>query len=360
WADLFRESDVERAPQPWRGGGALAAVGLIPTALAAFGAGLAVRDVRRGRRRAVYIPVLLQALVSLVAFAVFSWRVPIWSALKASYLLGASLAWGACLARGVEGISARGARAAVACALLAIACVAAAANLSGAVRPRRADAPATGAVYFYFGDYAGARRVFARLAEGSRYPVPWLDNLAAVELAEGRAQAARSLYARAAALEQTRGRAHAYRRGQLAVAAAVSGDRAAARDILDAALADAPLPELRANRGVLRLLEGDAPGAEEDLRGALAAQPELVTGWLALAALREREGQLEPARAARARAARAACRAPRGYPYAVGDGEVLEWGVGRRWLLYVDEAEMLALALPAFHRDACRRLGVKR
>jgi tetratricopeptide (TPR) repeat protein len=363
WADIFRESDEERALRVPPGSGWLVAIGAIPTAIALFGSWLALGDIRRGRRRAAYLVLLLQTLASLVAFGLFAWRVPIWSALKPTYLLGLSLAWGAFLARGVEGLAARGARDGRVAPLLVLAGVAAAtsvANLSGVGLPRRADAPATGAVYFYFGDYAGARRVYARLAEGAHYAVPWLDNLAAVELAQGRASQARRLYARAVALEQTRGLTHDYRRGQLAVAAALDGEPSAGRALLDAVLTDADLPELRANRAVMRALDGDTPGALDDLRAALEEQPGLVPAWLSLAALHERSGHAELARTARARAAREACAVPRGYPYGIGDGEVLEWGVGRRWLLWIDGGGRPALALPAFYREACGELEVHR
>jgi hypothetical protein len=61
-------------------------------------------------------------------------------------------------------------------------------------------------VRFYFGEYEAARRVYQRLIAGAGYPVPWLDNLAAVELAEGHPDRARLLYARALMLEHARGR----------------------------------------------------------------------------------------------------------------------------------------------------------
>jgi tetratricopeptide (TPR) repeat protein len=363
WADIFRESDEERALRVPAAAGWLAAIGLAPTAIAFLGSWLALGDVRRGRRRAVYLVLLFQTLASLIAFGVFAWCVPIWSALKSTYLLGLSPAWGAFLARGVEGLAAREGRGWRLAPLLALAGVAVAtsvANLSGVGLPRRADAPATGAVYFYFGDYAGARRVYARLAEGAHYAVPWLDNLAAVELAQGRASQARRLYARAVALERTRGFAHDYRRGQLAVATALDGEPAAGRALLDEVLADADLLELRANRAVMRALDGDTSGAADDLRAALASRPDLVPGWLTLAALHERSGHADLARSARARAAREACAVSRAYPYGIGDGEVLEWGVGRRWLLWIDEAWRPALASPGFYREACRGLEVHR
>lgn len=110
WADIFRESDNERAldadrsERPTTTSMALAGLGL--TALALFGAGLAVGDVRAGRRRPIYIPLLLLSLATVAAFALFAWRVPIWSALKASYLLGLSLPYGVFIARAAESLCA--------------------------------------------------------------------------------------------------------------------------------------------------------------------------------------------------------------------------------------------------------------
>ena len=72
--------------------------------------------------------------------------------------------------------------------------------------------------------------------------------------------------------------------------------------------------------------------------------------------MREARGEGAKAARARERAAREACRVPRGYPYGVGTGEVLEWGVGRRWLLRF-EAGVLSPALPVYYRRACGRLG---
>ncbi len=42
-------------------------------------------------------------------------------------------------------------------------------------------------------------------------------------------------------------------------------------------------------------------------------------------------------------------------PYGLGTGEVLEWGVGRRWLLLL-EGDRLRAATPAFYRDMCAAL----
>ncbi|MGH0031300.1 MAG: hypothetical protein ACQGVC_16000 [Myxococcota bacterium] len=349
WADVFRESDVARAFSAHPGAGWMAGAGLLPTVLFLLGAGLALRDVRAGRRRSVYIPLLVHAAAVLGAFAVFAWRVPIWSALKSSYLLGLSLPFGVFLARALLSAPARpwllGGLAAVGLASAGM-------GTEGLVLPRRADAPATAAVRFYFGDLDGARRVYARLAARSPEPIPWLDGLAAVALAEGRPDAARNLYARAVALEPPRRWNQRQRRGQLAVATALAGDAGEAAALLDAILAERELAEPRANRGALRARAGDLAGAETDLRRALDANPELVAALWNLAAVHEAAGRTEAAATARARARDAACRAPRRYPHGLGTGEVLEWGIGRRALLLLRDGE-LALADLDFHRRAC-------
>jgi tetratricopeptide (TPR) repeat protein len=358
WADVFRESDVERAVEAHASAGFMAVLGLLPTALFAAGAWLAFVDLRRGRRRAVYLPLLVHAAAVLAAFVVFSWRVPIWSSLKSSYLLGLSLPFAVFLARGVEQtLSAdRGVRKGLGLWLAATAGAAALLGTEGLVLPRRGDAPATAAVRFHLGDPAGAREVYARLAAGAARPVPWLDGLAAIELAEGRPGAARDLYARALAGEPRRRWNRNYRRGQLAVAMALAADRESAARELDAALAARELPELRANRGALHAAAGDPARAEVDLRRALEVNPELVPARLNLAVVLETSGRPEQARRARAEAARLACTVPRRYPHGLGTGEVLEWGVGRRALLLLENGG-LRLADTDFHRGACRALS---
>jgi hypothetical protein len=142
---------------------------------------------------------------------------------------------------------------------------------------------------------------------------------------------------------------------RLAVATALAGDPAAGIAQLDAIPAARGLPELLANRGAMRFVLGDTVGAERDLRAALSADPELLVAWHDLVALLEATGRPDDARAERRRALGHACTGPRGYPYGLGTGEVLEWGVGRRPLLRI-EGDALAVALPDFYRSACRGL----
>lgn len=358
WADTYRESDVERALLSERAAPASASwlplLGLLPTALAGLGALLALRDVCRGRRREVYLPMLLLASATVASFALFTWRVPIWSAVKASYLLGLSLPYGVFLARGVEGLARRGPGWWRWFPATAVAVVAAAAGVTGLVgvgQPRRADAPATGAVRFHFGEYADASRIYGRLIAGARYKAGWLENLAAVKMLDGRADRARSLYARA--IET--GLPDPYRRGRYAVAIALDGDLPGALREFDAALAEERLPESLANRGAVRAQLGDLHGAELDLRAALAISAEIVPGWRNLARVLEAAGRFDESVDTWERAAQAACSGPRGYPYGIGTGEVLEWGIGRRWLLLWSE-DGLRPAEQSFYREMCRSI----
>jgi tetratricopeptide (TPR) repeat protein len=358
WADTYRESDVARALEAEREARRstvlMGLLGLLPTGLVLAGAALAARDVRRGRRREVYLPLAVQAAVSLAAFVAFSWQVPLWSALKASYLFGLSLPFAVALARGVEACLASGPplRQLAPAVLAAVAAASTAVATVGLVLPRRADAPAMGAAYFYFGELEAARRIYGRLIEGARYPVPWLDNLAAVEIADGNPSLGRRLLARAVALERDAGRDDPHRRGRLAVAAALDGDLVGARAMLDEIAAGQPLPELLANRGAIRAQLGDVAGAEADLTLALAGEPAQVPAWLTLAAVAEALGREGDAREARAEARHWACVPPRRYPYGVGTGEVLEWGIARRPLL-LWEGQGLRIAEPGFFRRRC-------
>ncbi len=348
WADTHRENDVAETPasrrREARVRSLMALLGLLPSALAAAGLVLALRDVVRGRRRAVYVPLLALSGVGVAAMLRFSWGMPTWAALKVSYLLVLSLPFAVFLCRSLEALRPR-ARAGVCAALTAVAAAAIWSSAEGAALPRRADAPAMGAVHFTFGEYGAARRLYQRLAGGAPGAVPWLENLAAVELADGNPALAAALYARAAALA---GAADAQRLSRRAVALALAGELDAARALLGSALEAGPVAELQANRGAIRAAAGDAD-AGSDLRAALEASPELTPAAYSLAQLPGAPPALLE------RAVAAACRPPRGHPYGVGSGEILEWGVGRRPLLWLD-AGRVRLADPLFFRSACGRL----
>jgi len=362
WADNFRDSDQGRAldAELARRGSTqlMALLGLLPTGLAVVGLGLSLRDARRGERVHAVIPLVLLTAGALLAFAGFAWVAPSWPSLKSSYLLVLSLPFAFFATRSVEAVARslpRGATIALTLSLAGIAACACAISLPGIGLPRRDDSPAAGPVYFYFGDYDEARRVYGRYSQSAQ-PLIFLDALAGVDLAAGNVARARSLYTRAEAISRSLGIDAPYRAGRLAVALALDGELDEARQQLDEVLRDDPLPELRANRGVVRALAGDAEGAQSDLRAAVADAPEMVPAWLNLAELQQRAGHADAALESRTKAREFACRTPRGYPYGVGTGEVLQWGVGTRWLLLLD-GDTASLALPVFYRDACDALG---
>jgi len=80
---------------------ALALLGLLPTALLVLGA---ARALRREELRRVLGPQILFAAALLAAFAAQTWLVPSYAAVKASYLLPASLPAAALLATGLAGL----------------------------------------------------------------------------------------------------------------------------------------------------------------------------------------------------------------------------------------------------------------
>jgi len=362
WAEIFRESDssrrLEAQIQKRSSSTLIAILGLLPTALMAFGASLAARDVYRGRRREVYVTMLAALALGIVTMILYSWVVPRWPAIKAAYIFFLALPFAVFLARSIEALTARSPpwRVVLPGTLAAFALLSAAINTSGLVVPQRAHSPAMGAVWYYFGQYDEARRLYTRLIASSRYSVAWLDNLAAIELADGHTDRARRFYDRAVSLEQKAGRSNPYRNGQLAAAIALDGDLADASRRLDEVLAADRLPEPLANRGAIRAVQGDLGGAESDLRAALAAEPAQLPAWVNLAHVLEQAGKPEVAADVWKRAALQSCRPPRGYPYGVGTGESLEWGIGRRLLLLI-EADELRAALPAFYRNACGSIG---
>jgi Tfp pilus assembly protein PilF len=316
-------------------------LGLGPTALAVVGAFAAMGDVRRRRRLAVELPLLVFGVFALLAFASFSFRVPRISALKASYLMGLSLPFGVFVARGLEAVGRTRVRAAIACTAVALpAFVAAAVYWNGWVHPRRDHHRTLGAVHLLAGDTESARAFYRgklALTPGGRL---WTEGLAAVELVAGDAARARDLYREIAASVGV----DAERLGQRAVAEALAGDLAAARLRLDRALAAGAGADALANRGAVFAALGEAVKAEADLAAALTSDPGFAVAAHNLAVVRARAGRPEAAVAARRAWSEAVDTPPDGYPYGVGVG-LLE--PGARPLLWLGP-DGLRLAAPPF------------
>ena len=331
-----------------RAGSAMALLGLLPTALALLGAVLAALDLCRGRRVVVYLPLLTCAGLSLASFVAFAVAVPTFAALKASYLLGTSLAWAAFLARGLEALAVRSRPlAGVASAFLVAAWLGAAAVASpGLVLPALPESALVGPVRLYFGEDDRARALYRKLLLGNRAEAAiWIENLSAVELVAGEPARARAVQGRRA---QPTGE-DAWSANQLGVSTALSGDREAARRLFDLALERGGGAVALANRGALRAASGDPAGAADDLREATALDPNLVPAWHALAWAEERAGQAAASEAARREATLRLRAAPRGHPYGLGAGlgQRANPRIGRRWLLWFDGDSLRASHAPA-------------
>jgi tetratricopeptide (TPR) repeat protein len=333
----------------------MAILGLAPTLLALLGGVLGFLDVLRGRRASVYVPLFASAGVSLASFAYFAVAAPQFSALKASYLLGLTLAYAVFLARGVEAlgrIAWRGG-ASLGTTLVTLPFLAAAfVYADGVVLPTLGNHKAISAMLFYFGDqddHEAARRFYEDHRDSPRRTM-WTDSLAAVALVEGDAARARSLFG----LDRPKPGRDSFRWNAYGVATALAGARERAVEILTEAI-DAGAGEVGlVNRGAARASLGDLDAAESDLRDALGLNARLAPAWHGLAEVLARSGRTEEAAAARAGAERAASGGPRGYPYGIpeGLGQRPSARLDFRWMLWLDGEDLLLARAPFRAADA--------
>ncbi|MBW2397904.1 MAG: hypothetical protein JRG80_01375 [Deltaproteobacteria bacterium] len=333
WGSLYVRMWAEKLPDPALRI-ALVGAGLVPTGLALLGFGLALHAMARRRDSVADTLMVLLASGSLAAFAIFAWRVPIFSALKASYLMNASIAYGYFVARGFDSLRPRAARRATAAAVCVAALIATAAYTRGLLAPQRGDMAAMARLHGYFGEYDAARALYqaeiqrledpesSRLGRWHGWPISYRIGLAGLELEAEQADRALELYLDA--LERPRPdtpllSSRAQQLSSASVAAALAGKPKLAHELLADALAESEAAEPLANRGALRGAEGDLANAREDLLRAVALRPDLTAAWRSLAEVGQRLGDAEAARWREA-AQRAAAGAPRGYPYGIGDG----------------------------------------
>lgn len=356
WFDTFRGGQF---PKLVRDGGAwrerpihaptiaMALLGIGPTALAGIGAAVAFRRALRDRDAVLDACALVLLTAGLAAFAAFAVRVPTFAAVKASYLLNLSLAWGWFTARGLAWLGRRagGVLASIGAAwLMAASAASVVVFASGLVFPAERDHADVYALRSYFGDAESARAWFA---DPALRDMRWaIEEMAAIELAHGNARAARALL-RSVSGELTTPRFV----NALAVATALDGGTRPALRMLDELARVVDMPEALSNRALLRSLAGDLAGAREDLDRARALAPDVAAIALALAELEQRAGNGAAAREARERAQELAARAPRGYPHGIGDGELRFPVEGDRWLL-VARGDELDLYRPPRSRIA--------
>jgi tetratricopeptide (TPR) repeat protein len=353
WAGMWVHLDPEEQELSSASIRALLVLGILPSLLAAWGLGLAVRRVVRDPDATVEATLVALSAVALAAFAIFAYRVPTFAALKAMYLLSLSPAWALFVVLALSAITnpaVRRVAGGLALAPLALAVVV----YPSWSRPSEPENVGMARVHDHFGDLDAARGIYRRElarslaaeAGAPRLNPFWLrEMLAAVELEAGRFDAARDLYRESLSLRSagtgssSMGANSPFVRNRLAVAEALAGSAESARERLDRVIVDEPYPEFLASRAALRAQAGDLAGAQRDLREALASEPGLASAletraWLA--------GDRDGVAAAR----RAAARAPRAYPYGVGDGR----GLNTQLPMLVWREDALALYRPARSR----------
>ena len=338
---------------------ALVTVGLLPTLLVFLGFLRSLQVVRRDPAATVDAAMVVLAAGNVAAFAIFAWTVPIFSALKASYLMYLSLPVGLFVAR-VAAAPPRAiavARGAIVVVVFMLVSVFVAVAFTPVI-PRAGENAGMGKVRAYFGDYEGARAtlrgelaragggILRARARSSGRLLSLKEALASVEIEAGRPAHALALYTEARAMERPDSPFVEERFQMLscaAVAAALAGRNGEARRLLDLALAEGDFAEALVNRGALRALDGNLRGAEADLRRALELSPRLPSAVRNLAWVFTRKGDAEAGARELARAEQLARAAPRGFPYGIGNG----LGLGSRRFTLILEGDRPALYRPA-------------
>ena len=356
WFDTFRESQLsfprDLTPQPLNHRMAIlfGILGFVPTLVALYGAGLSTKRALRDPENTLDLGMLILAVGTLAAFALFAILVPTWPALKASYLLNLSLPFAFFTARGAEAWASRnvwlGALPGLGIGGVAIAV--ALVFTSGLIVDRDSDSEQMASVTAHFGNFGPTRNSY-RFDALQRNA---LEARAAVELFAGKPAVARRFYARAAAMPLRNASQRDYFENRIGVAAALDGAPERARMRFDNVLGGKPeLQEALVNRGALSAHQGDLAAAAADLRAALNIDPSLPPAWTNLAVVLARQGHEQEAAIARERAAAAEAEPPRGFPYGVGNGYLHGNGAGQRFMLVLsDDAGSLALYHPARSR----------
>lgn len=349
WADM-REAWTGGSRTPDRLRLWMVRLGVFPTLLALAGAAFAVRDGVRGRRRAVYLPMLVATAAQLSSFVGFNVMVPLLSATKASYLLGLALPYGVFAARGVEALGSLSTSART----LGVALVAGIALLGAAANTRGIQPSAPQSHYvlanaqFAHGEVDAARNLHLEAHRAVPHAAVWRENLAEIDLAAGDAESARRRL-----LDTTLAPGKTpYRWNVRAVAQALSGRSGEAQQSLRHGLAAGERAELLTNLGILQARSGDLAAAEVTLRRAIGLDAALIPAWNALRWTVERAGTRDESISHALQ--RSATKAPRGWPYGLGAGLGQRPGarIGMRWMLWPRGDELLLARAPFRDADA--------
>ncbi|NRA02439.1 MAG: hypothetical protein HRU00_07540 [Myxococcales bacterium] len=294
----------------------LAAVGLIPTGLALAGAAAAMRGAWHRRGEGADAIAILLAGATLGSFVLFVWQVPIWSSMKATYLLTASVPFGYFVARGLGALARApaGLRVTGIAGIVLMAVVCAPVFTTNLIFPTREDSIERPGVEVFFGERPAVRwpKGTIRSLERAMYTSPSRTPFSA---------------------------------GRVALAYAYASRFDDALRVLDQALITRPEPELLATRGALLAGQGRLDEAERDLRSALEGNPTLPPAWASLAYVLGRQGSPQ-APEVQATARRMREWVPRGFPYGAGNGHVARPADSDRWMLEIDEERGLRFYRP--------------
>jgi tetratricopeptide (TPR) repeat protein len=364
----------------------LLTLGLVPTSLVILGLWTAIRRLWRDGWDDTIGALLLCFLAIVALFIEATHAVPIPAAVKASYLMPATVPFSFWFALGLERLTKHAPRVRpyVVAECVTLAAVSVAVFTYGLLIPRRTLNPAflayndnvTGITYYAAGERAAARAWFVSAAVDGSYVAH--ENLAALELEAGRPREARHFLKRAMRLEpgQSFGRpddrAHLDRitraeyLNSLAVIEQTLGRSARAVEAARAALRlDATIPEAHYNLGVLELLEARAPGAASPAAAALtrdaasrfaralAVDPAFVEAGTALGAARALAGDCTAARRTLDEALTVRAGLRREFPAETGRGIGYAPAIGRRKRIDARAAGLVPEAIVA----ACNASG---
>ena len=206
---------------------------------------------------------------------------------------------------------------------------------AGAALPRHDDSNQHVSVYAHFGRFQPTRDRYLRTHPNRSS----LEARAAAEMIDGAPGLAMKFYQLASTMPADNPGDAPYATNRLAVATALAREFKRAERILDRAIEEYSIPELRVNRGALHLFAGNLPSAIADLRAAIEIDDSLPAAWRSLSVALWLSGEHGEAAKAKARAEVEESTPPRGFPYGIGTGNIIDAGAGQHWMLVVDLGE---------------------